>query len=66
MLAFSVTPKSIPVTNGLDPDWSITNPCWGTLLIRDNPFPGPYSRTMSRDIWWLQGGGVFLMSEVPL
>ena len=38
----------------------------GTSLIRNNPLLGSYSRTMSRGIWWPQGGGVFLMSEVPL
>ena len=28
---------------------------------------GPYSRDMPRAIWWCQGGGgMFLMSEVPL
>ena len=38
----------------------------GTSLIRNNPLLGPYSRSMSRAIWWPWGGGVFLMSEVPL
>ena len=33
-------------------------------LIRNNPLPEPYSRTMSRAIWWAQV--LFLMSEVPL
>ena len=27
---------------------------------------GPYSRVMPRAIWWSYGGGLFLMSEVPL
>jgi len=27
---------------------------------------GPFSRTMSRALWWSWGGGLFLMSEVPL
>jgi len=38
----------------------------GTSLIRNNPLPGSYSRIMSRAISWPWGGGVFLMSEVPL
>jgi len=39
---------------------------WGTSSIR-NRFPvGPYSRAMPRALWWSQGGGLFLMSEVPL
>ena len=38
----------------------------GTSLIRNSPLLGPYSRTVFRALWWPQGGGVFLMSEVPL
>ena len=38
----------------------------GTSLIR-NHFPlGPYSRIMPRALWWPYGGGLVLMSEVPL
>ena len=37
----------------------------GTSLIRNNPLLGPYSRTMSGDIWWPEEGGLN-MSEVPL
>ena len=38
----------------------------GTSLIRITPLIGPYSRTIPRVLWWSQGGGLFLMSEVPL
>ena len=38
----------------------------GTSLIRNTPLLGPYSRTIPRVLWWSQGGGLFLMSEVPL
>jgi len=37
-------------------DW----PYRDTSLIRNRLPLGPYSRTMSRDIWWPQGGGGFL------
>ena len=40
--------------------------CRGTLLIRNCARLGPYSRTMTRALWQSQGGGQFLMSEVPL
>ena len=26
---------------------------------------GPYSRPMPRALWWTQGGGAFIMMEVP-
>ena len=37
-------------------------------LAYKNPPPliGPYSRTIPRVLWWSSGGGLFLMSEVPL
>ena len=38
----------------------------GTSLMKNMPFLGPYSKTLSRVLWWSQGGGLFLMSEVPL
>ena len=38
----------------------------GTSLIRNNRLLGPYRRTMPRVLWWSQGGGQFLMSEVTL
>ena len=38
----------------------------GTSLIRDSAPLGPYSRTVPRALRWSQGGGQFLMSEVPL
>ena len=38
----------------------------GTLLIRNCAPLGPYSRIMPRALWWLYGGGLFLMSEVPM
>ena len=41
-------------------------PYRGTSLIRNTPLLGPYSRTIPRVLWRSQGGGLFLMSEVPL
>ena len=38
----------------------------GTSLIRNCRPLGPYSRPVPRALWWSQGGGRFLMSEVPL
>ena len=38
----------------------------GTSLIRNSAPLGPYSRTMPRALWWSEGGGLFLMIEVPL
>ena len=38
----------------------------GTSLIRNSASLGPYGRTAPRALWWSQGGGLFLMSEVPL
>ena len=38
----------------------------GTWLIRNTPLLGTYNRTMSTVLWWSWGGGLFLMSEVPL
>jgi len=38
----------------------------GISLIRNTPLLGPYSRTIPRVLWWSFGGGLFLMSEVPL
>ena len=40
--------------------------CSGTSLVRNIPFLGPYSRTISRVLRWSQGGWVFLISEVLL
>jgi len=37
-----------------------------TSLIRNNPLLGPCSRTIPRVLWWSEGGGLFLMIEVPL
>ena len=37
----------------------------GTSLVRNSAPLAPYSRTMPRALWWSQGGGLFLMSEVP-
>ena len=31
--------------------------CRGTSLIKNMPFLEPYSRTLSRVLWWSQGGG---------
>ena len=38
----------------------------GTSLIRNNAPLGLYSRNMPRALWRPKGGGLFLMSEVPL
>ena len=38
----------------------------GTLVIRNNPPVGPYSRIMLRALRWSYGGGHFLMSEAFL
>ena len=39
----------------------------GTSLIRNYPSLGPYSRLMPRALWWSwEGGGVYIMIEVPL
>ena len=39
----------------------------GTSLIRNDPRRGPYSRTIPTGVlWWSQGAGLFLMSEVSL
>jgi len=38
----------------------------GTPPIRNSALLGPYSRTMHRALWKPLGGGLFLMSEVPL
>jgi len=38
----------------------------GTSLIRNTPLLGTCSRTIPRVLWWSSGGGLFLMSKVPL
>ena len=38
----------------------------GISLIRNSAPLRPYSRTISRALWWSYGGGHFLMKEVPL
>ena len=38
----------------------------GTSLIRNSLLLGPYSMTVPGVLWWSYGGGLFLMSEVPL
>jgi len=45
---------------------SVTPSYRGTSLIRNSALLGPYSRTMHRALWWVLGGGRFLMIEVPL
>ena len=37
-----------------------------TSLIRNRALVGPYSRIVPRTLWSPYGGGLFLMSEVPL
>ena len=46
--------------------WQVSALYRGTSLIRNGLPLGPYSRTRPRALWWSQGGGQFLMSEVPL
>ena len=47
--------------------WRGTKPAYmGTSLIRNIAPIGLYSRTIPRALWWVLGGGPFLMSEVPL
>ena len=41
-------------------------PYRGTSLMRNTPPAGLYSSPMPSDLRWSQGGGLFLMSEVPL
>ena len=42
-------------------------PCYrGTSLIRNSVPPGPYSRNMPRAHGGPRGGGLVLMSDVPL
>jgi len=38
----------------------------GSSPMRNSAPLGPYSRTMPTALWWPLGGGLFLMSEVPL
>ena len=38
----------------------------GSSLIRNHAPLGPYSRTVQRALWGPYGGGLLLMSEVPL
>jgi len=38
----------------------------GSSVIRNRAPLGPYSREMPRALWRPYGGGLFLMSEVPL
>ena len=38
----------------------------GTSLIGNSAPLGPDIRNMPRALWWSSGGGLFLMSEVPL
>ena len=43
-----------------------STPYRGTSLIRNCDLLEPYSRNMHRALWWVLGGGRFLMSEAPL
>jgi len=45
---------------------AIRRPYRGTSLIRNSAPLGTFSRNMPRALWWPLGGGLFLMSEVPL
>ena len=51
---------------GSDTRESIDEEYRGISLMRNTPLPGPCSRTIPRVPWWPQGGGLFVMSEVPL
>jgi len=45
----------------------VRSECLGISLIRNSAPPRPFHMTMSRALWQSQGGGgLFLMSEVPL
>ena len=65
--------RSIPGDRGRS---RVTSPCTsalatyrGTSRIRNRVLIGPYSRTMPKALRWYYGGpggGLFLMSEVPL
>jgi len=44
----------------------ITQSYRGTSLIRNNPPVGPYCSPPPKGLWLYEGGGLFLMSEVPL
>ena len=65
---FSVSTSTVTFWHGFTVfgGWQMREALRGTSLIRNSPLVGPYSRTMSRALWWPKGGGVFLMSEVPL
>ena len=47
-------------------EWLQRHACRGNSPIRNSAPLGPYSRTMPRALWNPKGGGLFLMSEVPL
>jgi hypothetical protein len=47
-------------------DTGIVSAYRDTSLIRNTRPVGPYSRLMPMALWWSQGRGLFLMSEVPL
>ena len=44
----------------------VAMPIQGSSLLRKRPPLGPYRRPMPRVLGGFQGGGRFLMSEVPL
>ena len=49
----------------------VQSPAWmsglqGYLTIRNRTTVGPYRRPMPRVLCWSEGGGRFLMGEVPL
>ena len=64
-------PPSSAVSFGLidysrvDPKYESRSTRWSPATRNRAPL-GPYSRTMPRALWWPQGGGRFLMSEVLL
>ena len=63
----SVPEESILSPRGTSPENPEPNSLYrGTSLIRNTPLLGPYSRTKPRVLWWSWGGGLFIMSEVPL
>ena len=44
----------------------VRNPYMRISLVRNCLLLGPCSRTIPRALWWSWGGGLFLMSDVPL
>ena len=52
-----------PPDSGARVDWIQYR---STAIIKNSALLGNYTRTMPRALWCPLGGGLFLMSEVPL